>query len=144
MTTTIECCGRVRVPLRADAAIHLFTPEGERDWVPGWDPAYPVGDGRELAPGLVFETASAAGRTTWVVIRSEPREVAYGRVLPGDHAGTVAVRCEPDGDGAVAHVTYHLTALGLDGARRLAEFEAEYPRFMTVWEELIETAVAGG
>jgi hypothetical protein len=144
MTRTIECSGRVRVSLSPDAAIHYFTPEGERHWVPGWDPTYPAGDTGELAPGLVFETASDGGRTTWVVTRSAPREMAYGRVRPGDHAGTIAVRCEPDGDGTVARVTYRLTALGPEGARRLAEFEETYPRFMTLWEELIGAAVAGG
>ena len=61
MQTTIECSGRVRVPLSPDAAIHLFTPEGERDWVAGWDPTYPAG--ADLAPGLVFETGPT---TTWV------------------------------------------------------------------------------
>ena len=144
MRTTIECSGRVRVALRPEAAIHYFTPEGERDWVPGWDPSYPAGDAGELAPGLVFETASDGGRTTWVVTRSAPREMVYGRVLPGDHAGTIAVRCEPHGDGTVALVTYRLTALGPEGARRLAEFEEAYPRFMTLWEELIGTAASGG
>ena len=144
MTTTIECSGRVRVPLSPDEAIHYFTPEGERHWVPGWDPTYPAGTTGELAPGLVFETASDSGRTTWVVTHSAPRDMAYGRVLPGDHAGTIAVRCEPHGDGTVARVTYRLTALGPEGASRLAEFEEAYPRFMTLWEELIGVAVAGG
>ena len=37
----ISCCGEVRVALPPDAAIELFTPEGERGWVPGWDPTLP-------------------------------------------------------------------------------------------------------
>jgi len=144
MFTTIECSGRVRVPLSPDAAIQYFTPEGERRWVPGWDPTYPAGAAVPLAPGLIFETVADGGRTTWVVTHNAPREMAYGRVLPGDHAGTVAVRCEPEGDGTLAHVTYRLTALGPHGARRLAEFEEAYPRFMSLWEEMIGAAVSGG
>jgi hypothetical protein len=144
MRSTIECSGRVRVPLTPEAAIHYFTPEGERDWVPGWEPTYPAGAGAPLAPGLIFETVADGTRTTWVVTRCAPREVTYGRVAAGDHAGTVTVRLEPEGDGTVAHVTYRLTALGPDGGRRLADFEAGYPRFMSLWEELIRTAVAGG
>jgi len=35
MFTTIECSGRVRVPLSPDAAIQYFTPEGERRWSRG-------------------------------------------------------------------------------------------------------------
>jgi hypothetical protein len=144
MPTTIECSGRVRVALSPDAAIHYFTPEGERDWVPGWDPTYPAGAAGPLAPGLIFETVADGRRTTWVVTHSAAREMAYGRVLPGDHAGTIAVRCEADGDGTVAHVTYRLTALAPEGGRRLTEFEEAYPRFMALWEEMIEAAVSGG
>jgi hypothetical protein len=140
----IECSGRVRVPLSPDAAIHLFTPEGERDWVPGWDAAYPAGDPAQLAPGLVFETDHHGARTTWVVTRCAPREMAYSRVVQGENAGTVTVRCEPEGEGTVAHVAYRLTALGPEAAERLAHFEAAYPRFMAEWEELIGTAVADG
>ena len=144
MTQAIECSGRVRVPLSPDAAIHYFTPEGERRWVPGWDPSYPAGAAAEPAPGLVFETEAHGARTTWVVTHSAPRELAYSRVVPGEQAGTVAVRCERDGDGTVAHVTYRLTALGPEAARRLAAFEEEYPRFMGLWEELIGKALASG
>ena len=75
---------------------------------------------------------------------SGPREMGYSRVLPGDHAGTVVVRCEPDGDATLAHVAYRLTALGPDGGRGPAEFEEAYAGFMTLWEELIGAAVSGG
>jgi hypothetical protein len=139
MQTTIECSGRVRVPLSPEAAIHYFTPEGERDWVAGWDPTYPAG--ADLAPGLVFETGPD---TTWVVTHCAPDAMAYGRVVPGDHAGTIAVRCEPDGDDTVAHVTYRLTALAPEAAERLADFEETYPRFMAEWEAMIGEAVADG
>jgi hypothetical protein len=138
MRTTIECSGRVRVPLSPDAAIHLFTPEGERDWVDGWDPTYPAGG--DLEPGLVFETPG----TTWMVTHRAPREMAYARVVTGENAGTVAVRCEPDGDATVAHVSYRLTALAPEAAERLAGFEADYPRFMAEWEALIGAATARG
>jgi hypothetical protein len=142
MRTTIECSGRVRVPLSPDAAIHLFTPEGERDWVAGWDPAYPAG--ADLAPGLVFETDNHGARTTWVVTQCAPRQMAYSRVVQGENAGTVAVRCEPEGEGTVAHVAYRLTALAPEAAERLADFEAAYPDFMAEWEAMIGKAVADG
>jgi hypothetical protein len=144
MSSTIACSGRVRVPLPPDAVIHYFPPEGERDWVPGWDPAYPAGAPAVLAPGLVFETEAHGPRTTWVVTGAAPREVAYCRVVPGEQAGTVVVRCEPDADATVAQVTYRLTALGPDAARRLADYEDAYPRMMKRWEELIGEAIARG
>jgi hypothetical protein len=141
---TIECSGHVRVALAPAAAVHYFTPEGERRWAPGWDPVYAAGLPAEPAPGLVFETGAHGARTTWVVTHCGPLEMAYSRFVPGEQAGTIAVRCEPDGDGTLAHVTYRLTALGSEGARRLAGFEEAYPRTMRRWEELIGRAVASG
>jgi hypothetical protein len=38
----VVCCGIVRVALPPERALRYFTPEGERAWAPGWDPAYPA------------------------------------------------------------------------------------------------------
>jgi hypothetical protein len=47
--------GSFELPIPASAGIGFFTPEGERRWVPGWDPAYPSGEPSET-PGTVFIT----------------------------------------------------------------------------------------
>ena len=121
----IACCGEVRVALPPDAAIELFTPEGERRWVPGWDPRYPGGD----------DTVFLTHDTTWVTVERGDRVRRYARVTPGVQAGTVSVRCEPDGAGTVATVGYELTALGPDAG--LAAFAAGYPDFLAGWEREI-------
>lgn len=46
----------VRLP-RSDA-ITLFTPEGEREWVPGWQPSDPAGGASETV-GTIFTTLNA-------------------------------------------------------------------------------------
>ena len=125
----ISCCGEVHVALPPDAAIELFTPEGERTWVAGWDPAYPGGDDG------VFVT----GATTWVTVERSERVRRYARVTPGVQAGTVSVRCEPDGAGTVATVGYELTALGPDAD--LAAFADRYAEFMAEWEREIAACV---
>ena len=125
----ISCCGEVRVALPPDAAIELFTPEGERTWVAGWDPTYPGGDDG------VFVT----GATTWVTVERSERVRRYARVTPGVQAGTVSVRCEPDGAGTVATVGYELTALG-PGAD-LAAFADRYADLMAEWEREIAACV---
>jgi hypothetical protein len=121
----ISCEGRVRVALPPDEAIELFTPEGERRWVDGWDPRYPGDDDG------VFVT----GATTWVTVERGARSRRYARVTPGVQAGTVSVRCEPDGDDTVATVGYELTALGPEAD--LAAFDAEYEAFLAGWEREI-------
>jgi len=125
----ISCCGEVRVPLPPDAAIELFTPEGERRWVAGWDPSYPGGD----------ESVFLTGTTTWVTVERSDRVRRYARVTPGVQAGTVSVRCEPDGAGTVATVGYELTALGPDAD--LAAFAAGYDDFLAGWEREIAACV---
>ena len=122
----ISCCGEVRVALPPDAAIELFTPEGERRWVAGWDPRYPGAD------DTVFLTSG----TTWVTVERGARTRRYARVTPGVQAGTVSVRCEPDGAGTVG---YELTALGPDAD--LAAFAAGYDDFLAGWEREIAACV---
>jgi hypothetical protein len=64
----MKCTGSISVPIPPDDAIALFTPEGERAWVPNWDPQH--------HSDSVFTTAHAI----WVVLDSEPRAVRYARV----------------------------------------------------------------
>jgi hypothetical protein len=121
--------GTLHVPLPPSDAIHLFTAEGERAWVPGWDPTH--------VSATVFTTDHHA-HTVWVVVDETPTSRRYARVTPGVQAGTVEVRCEADGEHTRAHVTYDLAALGphadLDG------FAAGYDEMLAEWERLIADA----
>ena len=82
------------VALPATAAIGLFTPEGERAWIPGWDPVYATGETSET-PATVFTTAAGGIETIWVIIEIDRAggTAAYARITRGRHAGTVRVRC---------------------------------------------------
>jgi hypothetical protein len=129
--------GPVRVPLPPDRALPLFTPQGERGWVPGWEPAFPGGDPSATAPGTAFTTNQ---QTVWVIAGRSADTMRYARITPGVHAGTVEVRCEADGGATRAHVTYDLTALG-DPAP-LERFDAEFESMLAEWERLIAAALA--
>jgi hypothetical protein len=61
----------------------------------------------------------------------------YARVTPGVHAGTVEVRCHPDGDETRADVTYDLTALSPDA---LEPFAAGFDAMLAEWERMIAEA----
>ena len=117
--------GSITVPLPPDEAIALFTPEGERAWVPDWDP--------EHHSDTVFTTAHAI----WVVVESGPRAVRYARVAPGAHAGTVAVACHAHGAATRAEVTYDLAPL-TPGA--LDDFAAGFDAMLAEWERRIGAA----
>jgi hypothetical protein len=126
--------GTVDVLLPPDEALALFTPAGEREWVPGWDPAFPAGE--DSSPGTTFTTH---GRTVWVVADRTPHSMRYARVTPGVCAGTVEVRCEPAGSQTRAHVAYDLTALGDPAALDL--FADGYDAMLAEWERMIAGAL---
>ena len=123
--------GTLHVPLPPEEAIQLFTAEGERAWVPGWDPTH-VSD-------TVF-TTDHHGHSIWVITDETATTRRYARVTPGVQAGTVEVRCEADGEHTRAHVTYDLAALGPDAD--LDAFAAGYDEMLAEWERLIADACA--
>ena len=135
-----EVTGQVRVDLPPDRAWILFTPEGERSWVDGWDPHYPGGVVSEH-PGTVFLT----GPIVWVVVDFEPgRLVRYARTTPGDRAGLVTVTFEAgDGGTTIATVTYTLAALSASATEDLKTFAAGYPEFLASWERAIAASLGG-
>jgi hypothetical protein len=139
----IVCHGEIRVPVAHDDALRLFTPRGEREWAPGWEPIFPAADADDSAPGTVFTTEAHGGaQAIWVVADRTERSVRYARAIPGLWAGTVEVRCEPAGDESVAHVTYDLTVLDDAARRRLREFADGYAEFMREWERELSTALS--
>ena len=135
MNTRAHLTGTIEVPLPPDEALHLFTPAGERDWVPGWDPTFPAGE--DTAPGTTFLTHE---QTIWVIADRTPTSMRYARITPGVHAGTVEVRCEAAGTTTRAHVTYDLTTLTDDDT--LARFATDFPAMLAEWERLIAIAAA--
>jgi hypothetical protein len=121
---------RIFVPLAPEQALQLFTPVGEREWAPHWAPVFPAGEhGDGAAPGTVFLT----GGTHWVVVDRAADRIRYARVTPGVRAGTVEVRLAPHQGGAIAEVTYEMTAIALDD-----EFEPA----LHDWEPAIAAALA--
>ena len=119
--------GTFELPIPAEEAIGYFTPEGERSWVPGWDPTYPAGEATE-ATGTVFITSHDGTETVWVIdhIDRQAHTAAYVRLTPGRHAGTVRVRCvDQSGDGCLVSVDYDLTALSPDQEAALAPYDEE-------------------
>ena len=128
-----------RVALPFEQALRCFTPEGERAWVDGWDPAYPAG-GPE-GDGAAVDTVFTTGETVWVVDEAGLDTRRYARVTPGSDAGTVTVRCTPDGEATAVEVTYALTALSPAGERRLETLADGYSQHIDGWARAIADAL---
>ena len=135
-----QASGHFGLPIPASEAIDYFTPEGERGWVPGWDPTYPAGDVSE-APGTVFVTSHGDDQTIWTIhtIDRERLTAAYTRHNVGQWAGTVSVRCEDAGAQVCeVTVTYDTTVLPGGDPAILHQFEDEpYKEMMNHWSEAV-------
>jgi hypothetical protein len=121
----------------------LFSPEGERGWVPGWDYVNVMGT-TELSEDYIFLTKShdhAATDAIWLVKRYDPARwlVQYYRVEPGDKVGIVTVQCARNG-GRLTHVevSYQYIALSESGQDFLMGFTSEFfEHFIGHWEQLL-------
>jgi hypothetical protein len=139
----IERSGTVRVTAPLADAFLLFTPEGERRWVPGWSPEYlHPRDGRQIV-GAVFRTAADGEETLWLIAGFDPAAgvAEYVRITPGSRMGTVSIRAEAMTESStLIHVTYRMTALGPDGNRVLDAFDLGFDAMMREWASGVANA----
>lgn len=142
----VERTGTLRVSQPLARVFPLFSPEGERRWVAGWDPRYlhPRGVPSD-APGTVFQTDHNNEHTDWLVLHYSPGEgiAEYVRVTPGSRMGVVTVRAVERGSATEIEVTYRLTSLSAAGTRTLEAITSEsYAAMLREWEVLIARAVS--
>lgn len=121
----------------------LFSPEGEKLWVPGWNYNNVMGT-TELAEDYVFLTSTHDHATTdaiWLVKKYTPELhfVQFYKIEPGDKIGVVTVRCaQPEPRRTSVEVTYKYMALSEVGEQFVAEFDEQaYEQFIAEWETLL-------
>ena len=133
----VVCTHSFTVDIPQDEALDLFTPEGERAWVSGWDPTYPAGAPSD-ALGTVFLTEHDDRSTIWTIVDRRASAICYARVTPGHTAGIVTVGCRPSqATQTKVEVRYDLTALSPGGRHFLAAFAAEYEAYLEGWAAAI-------
>jgi hypothetical protein len=139
----IDLSGLVRVAAPPADAFRFFTPDGERLWVPGWEPEYLHPADGTLAEGLVFRTFHAGEMTLWLVSRYDRAmgAIQYVRITPGSRMGTVSVQLSAaaGGDATEAAIGYRLTSLSPAGDRALEAFATGFTEMLAEWERRIDT-----
>jgi len=121
----------------------LFSPEGEKLWVPGWDYEDVMGT-PDLAEDYVFLTEShdhRVAKAIWVVKKYDPATwlVEFYKIEPGDKLGVVKVNCKPLAASLTeVHVEYKYIALSSNGEAFISGFTAAaYEEFIGEWQALL-------
>lgn len=121
----------------------LFSAEGEKLWVPGWDYENIMGS-TNLHEDYIFLTKTHDHATTdaiWLVKRYEPEShfVQFYKVEPGEKIGIIEVKCHSLGmDKTRVEVTYEYIGLSSTGDNFVEKFTAnEYKQFIAEWKQLL-------
>jgi len=124
-----------------DHVFELFSPLGEKLWVPGWNPELLHPPGASWARGLIFRTQEERGEAVWVVtaLDREAHEVEYHRVEAGRYVARISVACMAGADGQTQVATsYVLVGLSPEGNADIALMTKElYAEKMKRWERWI-------
>ena len=140
---TVARTGSFELDMTPEEALPLFTAQGEKLWIPMWDPVILHGDGYEK--GTVFVTEHHGQTVYWLVMDYDinAKHALYVRVTPGADTGTVDVSLAPnESGGSTVTVSYQLTALSPAGKKRLQESftEARYAEMMGEWRTMISNS----
>lgn len=138
---SIELQGAFRLPVSQEAAFELFSPLGEKSWVPGWNPELIHPPGVDWERGLIFRTREERGEAIWMVTALDRgrHEVEYHRVEAGRTVARVSVRCSAEG-GVETEVVVRYVFVGLSetGNQDIAQMSAgDFEQKMRRWQEWI-------
>ncbi|MBI3447699.1 MAG: hypothetical protein HY049_02075 [Acidobacteria bacterium] len=144
---SVTLAGEIALAGPLDAVFPLFSPEGERAWVPGWDPEILHPPGAVWERGMIFRTKlERGGEAVWVVLRLDraAHDVEYHRVEPEHYVARVTVRCVAAGAGRTkASVTYEFIGLSDAGNAEIAGMTgAAYAAKMATWRGWIDAHLA--
>jgi hypothetical protein len=121
----------------------LFSPEGEKYWVPDWDYDNVMGT-TELAEDYVFLTKThdhATADAIWIVKNFDPKLhfVQYYKIEPYDKIGVITVQCtELEAARTSVEVTYKYMALSAKGQQFISSFSKRaYEEFIGEWQTLL-------
>lgn len=128
----------------AQTLFPLFSPEGEKLWVPGWEYENIMGT-TNLHDDYVFLTKThdhAANEAIWIVKKYDPEFycVRYYRIEPGEKVGIVTVKCDQlDHTSTKVEVMYTYIGLSDSGNHFIGRFtKKDYEDFIEEWKNLLE------
>ena len=141
--STIKHTVDFRIDQPIDLLFPLFSAEGEKLWVPGWDYENIMGSS-DLHEDYIFLTKNHDHATTdaiWLIKRYEPETylVQFYKVEPEDKVGIVTVQCKKIDEGFTqVEVSYEYIGLSKKGNEFIEGFTSTvYEAFIEEWNELL-------
>ena len=134
---------KFRIDQPIETLFPLFSAEGEKLWVPGWDYMNIMGS-TDLHEDYIFLTKNhdhASTDAIWLIKRYEPENyfIQLYKIEPEDKVGVVSVRCiQKDKNLTEVEVTYQYTALSKMGNEFIESFtKSHYKEFISEWRRLL-------
>jgi hypothetical protein len=133
--------GGFDLPCDADTAFPLFSPEGEREWAPGWNPIAVYPETIAFTTNTVFRLGQGPEESVWTILQADSQiHIAdYVRVAPASHIARIRVNVEPvSPNRSHVIVSYAVTAFGENASTVLEPFsESGYAQRMRDWQRQI-------
>jgi len=143
---SVELHGGFMVNGPVGEAFELFSPLGEKLWVPGWAPELLHPPGATWERGLIFRTREERGDAIWVVTGLDRvnHTAEYYRVEPGRYVVRVGVHCSALAEQTEVRIAYAFVGLSEDGNAEIALMTREsYDGKMNRWKGWIDALRAG-
>lgn len=125
----------------AKTAFPLFSPEGERDWIKGWDPQPVYPETITFNRDTVFKQGDAGHEAIWTILDADWQtyRAEYVRLDSASHTAHIVVKVEPLGpERSRVTVTYTVTAFREHAPAIFEAFsEKAYAEKMHHWQALI-------
>ncbi len=141
--SSVKHSGKFRIDQPIETLFPLFSAEGEKLWVPGWDYENIMGS-NDLHEDYIFLTKNhdhASTDAIWLVKRYDPEFflVQFYKIEPGDKVGIITVQCiQIDKCLTEVEVTYEYTGLSEKGNEFIDTFTSvQYKEFIGEWNSLL-------
>ncbi len=143
---SVRFVGTISLNGSIEEVFPLFSPQGEKLWVPDWNPLLLHPPAADWAEGLIFQTEEEKGEAIWVVTRLDraAHQVEYYRVEPGRYVARIAVSCAAIADQLTEAATkYEYIGLTEEGNAEIAAMtEDSYSVKMGRWSVWINEYLA--
>ena len=143
--STVKHTEKFKINQPVEILFPLFSAEGEKLWVPGWDYENIMGS-TDLREDYIFLTKNhdhASTDAIWLVKKHEPESylVQFYKVEPEDKVGIITVRCTKTTKHATqVEVSYEYTGLSKKGNEFVEGFTStEYRAFIGEWKSLLNS-----